>query len=162
MVSEVLPPADQRVLVLLNRLTTVRKDAGFTLVELLIVLVIIGILLATATPVYRGLKARASDSAAKAQLRAAAAAAQAYAYENVGAVGDADNSAATSGYQGMTTARLRNYDRGIKTGTGAMTVLAAQTNQTQYCIRITVSSRNWSLRGPAITLSAYKNNLTCA
>ena len=138
-----------------------RQQSGFTLIELLIVLVIIAVLMAIAVPSYLGFRQRASDGTAKSQLRTAAAAAVMYAHDNDGRAGDVDNNAATSGFQGMTTARLRLYDRGIKTGTGAMTVLASKTTQTAYCIRITVSNRQWSLLGPALAASSHKNNLTC-
>jgi type IV pilus assembly protein PilA len=131
------------------------------LIELLIVLVIIGILMAVAVPAYAGFKTRAADATAKSRLRAAAAAAQAYALDNVGSTADPDGNAGTTGYQGMTTARLRLYDRGIKTGTGSLTVLASKTTQTAYCIRITVETRRWSLLGPGIATGSYKANLNC-
>jgi prepilin-type N-terminal cleavage/methylation domain-containing protein len=131
---------------------------GFTLIELLIVLVIIAVLLAIAVPSYVGMRNRASDATAKQNIRAAATAAEAYANENTGQPGDADNNASTSGYRGMTTARLRNYDRGIRT---ALTVLASRTTTTAYCVRITINGRTWSALGPGLTTASYRNNANC-
>ena len=85
-----------------------------------------------------------------------------YAYDNGGRAGDADNNAATSVFQGMTTARLRLYDRGIKTAPQTPAIVVQSATLTTYCIRTVVSGRNWSLKGPNIAPTAYRNNTNCA
>ena len=48
-----------------------KEESGFTFIELLIVLVIIGILLAIAVPSYLGFKTRAEKTAAESNVRSA-------------------------------------------------------------------------------------------
>jgi len=59
------------VLLSVRRARLSRDPGGFTLVELLVVIVVIAILLAIAVPSYAGFRDRAEEAAAKSALRIA-------------------------------------------------------------------------------------------
>mgnify|MGYP003574151447 CR=1 FL=1 len=59
-----------------------KSDKGFTLIELMIVIAIIGILAAIAIPQFSAYRERSYDSAAQADLRNAATAQEAYYVDN--------------------------------------------------------------------------------
>jgi type IV pilus assembly protein PilA len=118
-------------------------ERGFTLVELLVVIFIIGVLVAIAVPSYLGFRDRAANNAAKANLRAALPSAEAYDGEN-------------GTYVGMDAASLKAIDSGV-----SPTLTVAAATATTYCLTDTQSGRTWSVAGPGATSASYKNNNNC-
>ncbi len=119
-------------------------EQGFTLIELVVVMIIIGILLAIAVPSYLGFRDRAANNAAQSNLRAALPSAEAY---------YADNGT----YVGMDATDLVAIDSGISS-----TLTVASVTATTYCLTDTVSSHSWSVTGPDPSGADYTNNTTCA
>ena len=123
-----------------------RGEEGFTLVELMVVLAIIGALLAIAVPSYLGYRGRAADGAAKANIRQALPSVEAYYNDN-------------GTYSGMTVAKLKaGYDSGLSASLSVNGV----PSDTTYCLTDTEGGRVWSAKGPAVTPASYKNNGTCS
>jgi type IV pilus assembly protein PilA len=123
------------------RLRLRRNEDGFTLVELLTVLVLVGVLLAIAIGSYLGFRDRAADRASQAVLRAALPSLSAYATDHDGS------------FSGMTAPILRStYDRGL----GDVEVAAADDDS--YCLRSTVNDHVWYAGGPPLSFS----RLACA
>ena len=102
-------------------------EEGFTLIELTIVLLILGILLTIAVPSYLSFKDRASKTAAKADIAQTMRAVSAYAADNFpGAANDPNKtvSATDNGYSGITLGALETkYDASISTVPGAPYVI---------------------------------------
>jgi type IV pilus assembly protein PilA len=65
-----------------NRLRPQRDDEGFTLIELLVVVVIIGVLVAIAVPVYLNYRQGAADKSAQSDVRGAISAVEHYYADN--------------------------------------------------------------------------------
>ena len=93
-----------------------REEKGFTLTELLVVVIIIGVLLAIAVPAYISFRDRAESTAGEANLRAALPAVETYYTDN------------GSDYTGMNLAALQAIDASIQ-DVRIITVAAAT-----YCI----------------------------
>ena len=67
---------------ILNRLRAEKEDEGFTLIELLVVVVIIGVLVAIAVPVYLNYRQGAADKSAQSDVRGAISAIEQYFTDN--------------------------------------------------------------------------------
>ena len=74
---------------IINRLRAKKDDEGFTLIELLVVVVIIGVLVAIAVPVYLNYRQGAADKSAQSDVRGAISAVEQYYTENGNAYPDA-------------------------------------------------------------------------
>lgn len=99
------------------------SERGFTLVELLVVIVILAILAAIAVPAYLTFRSSARTAAAKANVRTAIAAAEAW-YQ------DAGNNSAAPSYSGLSRASLLLEAPGISPNVKA----AANGTGDGYCI----------------------------
>jgi len=120
------------------------SEQGFTVIELLVVIIIIGILLAIAVPSYLGFRDRAANNTMKESLRAALPAAQAY-HDDHGT------------YAGMDAEALAEIDSGISS-----TLTVASVTASTYCLAETDGSHPWSVAGPRPSNADFRNNLTCA
>jgi type IV pilus assembly protein PilA len=67
---------------IVNRLRAKKDDEGFTLIELLVVVVIIGVLVAIAVPVYLNYRQGAADKSAQSDVRGAISAVEQYYTDN--------------------------------------------------------------------------------
>jgi type IV pilus assembly protein PilA len=67
---------------IINRLRSKKGDEGFTLIELLVVVVIIGVLVAIAVPVYLNYRKGAADKSAQSDVRGAVSAVEQFYTDN--------------------------------------------------------------------------------
>jgi prepilin-type N-terminal cleavage/methylation domain-containing protein len=122
-------------------------EEGFTLVELTIVLLILGILLSIAVPSYLSFKDRASKTAATTEIAQATRSVASYGADNfAGSPNDPDpaavNGTTDSGYDGLSLQALNlKYDASISTIAGAPYVInpfGFTGTSTDFCITATV------------------------
>jgi prepilin-type N-terminal cleavage/methylation domain-containing protein len=121
------------------------EESGFTLLELLNVVLILGILMLTAGPTYLNTRDKAYKGTASANVKSLVSAARLYATDNFpGATNDPDAASSTtdSGYAGMTITALAQYNANISkagyvnnSGTEAAGVTVRSTlDATHYCV----------------------------
>jgi prepilin-type N-terminal cleavage/methylation domain-containing protein len=123
-------------------------EEGFTLIELSIVLIVMGILLSIAVPSYLSFKDQASKTSAKANVSHALRAVQSYAndnFEKSNADPDPSVSTTDNGYLNISLGALStNYDSSISTVAGVPFVIdpfnwnGNATSATDFCLTATV------------------------
>jgi prepilin-type N-terminal cleavage/methylation domain-containing protein len=102
-----------------------RREEGFTLIELIVVMLIMAVLLSIAVGFYIGARDKAADATARANLRIALPAVEAY-----------RSDAGT--YAGMTLAVLQaSYSPGVQ----GITVVSA--DATGYCLSASAGGATW-------------------
>jgi type II secretory pathway pseudopilin PulG len=123
------------------------NELGVTVVEVLVVIILIGFLMAVAIPSYLGFRDRAANHAAKQHLQAALPSAQAY-YAN------------KRTYAGLDSAVLVTMDPRI-----SPTLSVASAGKSSYCLTDTVDGKTWSVAGPGPstnpTLVRYFDSVDC-
>jgi len=135
------------------RRNSLSRETGFALIELLVVTVIIGILLAIAVPSYLGFKDRASEKTSAANVRGAVPSAEAYfsdcsTYADVVAPATCNDGASHT----FDVAGLESYDSGIG-------ISVAFGDADSYCLSSTVGSRTARIIGPGGTV--IQNTVAC-
>ena len=97
---------------IIKRLREKKQDEGFTLIELLVVVVIIGVLVAIAVPVYLNYRQGAADKSAQSDVRGAISAMEQYYTDNGNAYPPSALNQATSFNLGAsTTAKVTLSDK---------------------------------------------------
>jgi prepilin-type N-terminal cleavage/methylation domain-containing protein len=107
-----------------------RREDGFTLVELIVVVIVIGILMSIAIGFHVQAREKAGDAAARTNIRVAQPAVEAY---------HADHGT----YTGMTLPALQ---AAYSPGVNGIEVVSA--DDAGYCIRATAASSTWYKQGP--------------
>jgi type IV pilus assembly protein PilA len=116
-----------------------REDRGFTLIELLVVVVIIGVLVAIAVPMYLNYRKGASNKSAQSDVRGAVSAAEQFYTEN-GNLYPGDGNNGTAGSKLVFNITTSSSAGGTGSGTpstatvSAGNYLAIKNNGTSYVI----------------------------
>ncbi|MCW2975078.1 MAG: type secretion system protein [Actinomycetia bacterium] len=141
-------------------------EQGFTLVELMIVLLTLGILLTVAVPSYLTLKDKASKSAAKQDVSQVFRAVQSYNADNFpGSKNDPSGVATDTGFDNVSLQALTKYDTSIDAAASLLVVdpVGFTRSPTDVCLTATVgrwTAAQHGLNGPISIGTAFLGS-TC-
>ena len=110
----------------MNRLRAKKGDEGFTLIELLVVVVIIGVLVAIAVPVYLNYRKGAADKSAQSDVRGAVSAVEQFYTDNGNVYPDTQSGTNDGSSTGVSSLTLNSA-----TVTGATTQVITLSDKTQ-------------------------------
>ena len=118
---------------LMARRSSAEADAGFSMIELLVVIIIIGILAAIAIPVFLQQRKKGYDAAIKSDLVAAASAEEAYITEQ---------NVYTDSVNTLKTAEGFKFSQAGSYSGGTATITVVSNTNLGYCISATAASGN--------------------
>jgi general secretion pathway protein G len=107
-----------------------RREDGYSMIELLVVMIIMAILVSAGLAFHFGARERAADATARSNIRTAVPAIETYRGDN-------------QGYTGMTLAALKStYSPGIGN------IVIEWTATDDYCVSSSLNGRTWWKQGP--------------
>jgi prepilin-type N-terminal cleavage/methylation domain-containing protein len=149
--------SQERTLVVNEVKQRAHEETGFTLIELMVVVLIMGILMAIAIPTFLSTQGSANDASAKSNATNAFTGEKAYFEDNQTFI-DAGSTANGTGATGLDP-NLPWGANGAATGKGTVTALAGSTAANVFTEALSTSTPPYV--GPATIIEAYSKSGDC-